>query len=171
MALHLDGSTAGVATLWKVLSSRKLVEVKLADFSDRTSAGISIMTSAADYMYTMYPFPEMSNQKVFPTFYQYWCDPYPVRRYHGLELLQFNIDRVASLVTGPKLRLEPATPLLHKEASKYFLICSSWVLPMDLGGSSCYRRISPIHSGNSQASKFQMNPPNQGSQRFRFNIE
>ena len=48
LALRLDCSTAALATPQKVLSTWKLVELKMLDFSDRTRTGISILSSAAD---------------------------------------------------------------------------------------------------------------------------
>ena len=46
--LCLDCSTAALTTPQKVLPIRKLVELKMLDFSDCTRTGISILTSAAD---------------------------------------------------------------------------------------------------------------------------
>ena len=48
LALRLDCSTAALTTPQTVLSIRKLVELKMLDFNDRTRTGISILTSAAD---------------------------------------------------------------------------------------------------------------------------
>ena len=47
-ALPLDCSTAALTTPQKVLPIWKLVELKMLDFSDRTRAGISILTSVAE---------------------------------------------------------------------------------------------------------------------------
>ena len=50
LALRLDCSTAALTTHQKVLPIWKLVELKVLDVSDRTRTGISILTSAADYL-------------------------------------------------------------------------------------------------------------------------
>ena len=47
LALRLDCFTAALTTQ-KVLSIWRPVELKMPDLSDRTSTGISILTSAAD---------------------------------------------------------------------------------------------------------------------------
>ena len=49
LALRLDCSTAALITPQKVLSIRRLVELKMLDFSDCLRNGISILTSAADH--------------------------------------------------------------------------------------------------------------------------
>ena len=51
LALRLDCSTAALTISQKVLSIRRLVELKMLDFSDRTRTGISILTLAADLAY------------------------------------------------------------------------------------------------------------------------
>ena len=48
LALHINCTTAALATPQEVVSIRKLVELKVLDFSDHTRTSISILTSAAD---------------------------------------------------------------------------------------------------------------------------
>ena len=50
LALRLDCSTAALTTPQKVLPIRKLVELKMLEFSDSTRTGISILTLAVDLL-------------------------------------------------------------------------------------------------------------------------
>ena len=63
LVLPLDCSTVAPTTPQKVLPIWKMVELKIADFSDRTRTGISILTSAAHPLFCHVALPMSAYSK------------------------------------------------------------------------------------------------------------